>query len=121
LLGDSRLGIHHTAGVDTTTVDLNALQLSQSVALVVIGAAVLWSVSALIGLVGAIEGRPSRIWWSAALAAWWHTRQGRLPRDLTRFLDDAHRLGLLRAVGTVYQFRHAEFQDHLARYPSSDN
>ncbi|MFF5301355.1 hypothetical protein ACFY5F_18530 [Streptomyces sp. NPDC013161] len=30
------------------------------------------------------------------------------------FLDDAHRLGLLRAVGPVYQFRHAEFQDHLA-------
>jgi WD40 repeat protein len=30
------------------------------------------------------------------------------------FLDDAHRLGLLRAVGPIYQFRHADFQDHLA-------
>ncbi|MGW3820473.1 hypothetical protein [Streptomyces sp. NPDC005046] len=30
------------------------------------------------------------------------------------FLDDAHRLGLLRTVGPVYQFRHAELQDHLA-------
>lgn len=39
---------------------------------------------------------------------------GRLPFRLMPFLDDAHRLGLLRAVGPVYQFRHAEFQDHLA-------
>jgi hypothetical protein len=30
------------------------------------------------------------------------------------FLDDAHRLGLLRAVGPAYQFRHAELHDHLA-------
>jgi hypothetical protein len=29
------------------------------------------------------------------------------------FLDDAHRLGLLRTVGPIYQFRHAELQDHL--------
>jgi RecA/RadA recombinase len=38
----------------------------------------------------------------------------RLPRRLMPFLDDAHRLGLLRTVGAIYQFRHAEFQDHLA-------
>lgn len=25
-----------------------------------------------------------------------------------------HRLGLLRAVGPLYQFRHAELHDHLA-------
>jgi hypothetical protein len=31
------------------------------------------------------------------------------------FLDDAHRLGLLRTAGSVYQFRHAELQDHLAK------
>jgi hypothetical protein len=30
------------------------------------------------------------------------------------FLDDAYRLGLLRIVGPVYQFRHAALQDHLA-------
>jgi hypothetical protein len=41
-------------------------------------------------------------------------RAGRLPRRLMPFLDDAHRLGLLHAVGPVYQFRHAELQDHLA-------
>ncbi|HEX6076250.1 MAG TPA: NACHT domain-containing protein [Micromonosporaceae bacterium] len=42
-------------------------------------------------------------------------RAGHLPLRLMRFLDDAHRLGLLRAVGPIYQFRHAELQDHLAR------
>jgi hypothetical protein len=41
-------------------------------------------------------------------------RAGRLPRRLMPFLDDAHRLGLLHAVGPFYQFRHAELQDHLA-------
>ena len=41
-------------------------------------------------------------------------RKGRLPRNLMPLLDDAHRLGLLRAVGPIYQFRHAGFHDHLA-------
>jgi len=27
---------------------------------------------------------------------------------------DAHRLGILRQVGAVYQFRHAQLQDRLA-------
>ncbi|MEO3863801.1 hypothetical protein [Acrocarpospora sp. B8E8] len=39
----------------------------------------------------------------------------RLPWRLIAFLDDAHRLGMLRAVGPIYQFRHAELHDHLAR------
>jgi hypothetical protein len=39
---------------------------------------------------------------------------GRLPRHLMPFLDDAHRLGLLRAVGPIYQFRHTDLHDHLA-------
>ncbi|GAA4856237.1 NACHT domain-containing protein [Saccharopolyspora cebuensis] len=39
----------------------------------------------------------------------------RVPLRLMRFLDDAHRIGLLRAVGPVHQFRHAEVHDHLAR------
>ncbi|MER6005263.1 hypothetical protein ABT120_42425 [Nonomuraea angiospora] len=44
---------------------------------------------------------------------------GILPRALMSFLDDAHRLGLLRTVGPIYQFRHAELQDHLATLPTS--
>ncbi|MEU4228402.1 NACHT domain-containing protein [Nonomuraea sp. NPDC026600] len=38
----------------------------------------------------------------------------RLPLRLMRFLDDAHRLGLLRTIGPAYQFRHAALQDHLS-------
>ncbi|WP_206061538.1 hypothetical protein [Nonomuraea basaltis] len=43
----------------------------------------------------------------------------RLPWHLMDFLDDVHRLGLLRAVGPVYQFRHAALHDHLAAADSS--
>jgi transcriptional regulator with XRE-family HTH domain len=39
---------------------------------------------------------------------------GRLPLRLMTFLDDVHRAGILRQVGAVYQFRHAELQDRLA-------
>jgi hypothetical protein len=37
-----------------------------------------------------------------------------LPWRIMDFLDDAHRLGLLRAIGPIYQFRHAVLHDHLA-------
>lgn len=40
--------------------------------------------------------------------------RGRLPWAIAAFLDDAHRLGVLRQVGAVYQFRHALLRDHLA-------
>ncbi|ONI91564.1 hypothetical protein ALI22I_08040 [Saccharothrix sp. ALI-22-I] len=59
--------------------------------------------------------------WSAYLAV--TVRLGlrrKLPLRPMRFLDDMHRLGLLRAVGPVYQFRHAELQDHLTTSPDSD-
>ncbi|GGK78234.1 NACHT domain-containing protein [Planomonospora parontospora subsp. parontospora] len=42
------------------------------------------------------------------------TRATSLPVRLIPFLDDMHRLGLLRTTGPVYQFRHAELHDHLA-------
>ncbi|MBF8190211.1 hypothetical protein ITP53_31700, partial [Nonomuraea sp. K274] len=41
--------------------------------------------------------------------------KGRLPLRAMDFLDDAHRLGLLRTEGPYYQFRHIELQQHLAR------
>jgi len=43
-----------------------------------------------------------------------HAR-GRGPPRLLKFLDDAHRLGILREAGPVYRFRHAKPQDRLAR------
>ncbi|MEV6298427.1 NACHT domain-containing protein [Actinoplanes sp. NPDC051861] len=65
-------------------------------------------------VVGYIEGGHSRVWWSTWMATRWHAARGHLPDDPIVFLDDAHRLGLLRTIGPVYQFRHAEFQEHLA-------
>lgn len=43
----------------------------------------------------------------------WLAARGRLPLRLMRFLDDAHRRGVLRQVGAVYQFRHARLGDRL--------
>ncbi|MFF7476903.1 NACHT domain-containing protein [Streptomyces sp. NPDC008092] len=55
-----------------------------------------------------------RAWLVYSVTVGYAACRGDLPWRLMTFLDDAHRLGLLRAVGPVYQFRHAEFQDHLA-------
>ncbi|WFE39277.1 NACHT domain-containing protein [Micromonospora sp. WMMD998] len=39
----------------------------------------------------------------------------RLPWRLMPFLIDAHRRGVLRQIGAVYQFRHLRLQNHLAQ------
>ncbi|MBB6472112.1 hypothetical protein BJ992_001543 [Sphaerisporangium rubeum] len=54
-------------------------------------------------------------WLAFAATAWRLAERGDYPHNLMGFLDDAHRLGFLRVVGPVYQFRHAGLQDHLAR------
>lgn len=41
--------------------------------------------------------------------------RGWLPWHLWTFLEDAHRRGVLRQAGTVWQFRHALLQNYLAR------
>lgn len=59
---------------------------------------------------------------SVALTAWpfygiariWLPLRRRLPWQLRSFLADAHRRGVLRQVGAVYQFRHIELQHRLA-------
>jgi hypothetical protein len=40
--------------------------------------------------------------------------RGKVPLGLARHLDDAHRRGVLRCAGSVYQFRHALLRDRLA-------
>lgn len=65
------------------------------------------------GLTGLAFGQ-HRAWWAYQLTTWKLARAGHMPRRLMPFLDDCHRLGLLRAVGPIYQFRHAELHDHLA-------
>ncbi|GKQ35857.1 hypothetical protein ALMP_24000 [Streptomyces sp. A012304] len=45
---------------------------------------------------------------------------GRLPWALADFLEDAHRRGVLRQAGGVYEFRHARLQDRLAGRPAPE-
>ena len=65
------------------------------------------------GLTFGIAGQ-HRAWWAYLVATSKLAWAGHLPRRLMPFLDDCHRLGLLRAVGPIYEFRHAELHDHLA-------
>jgi len=53
-------------------------------------------------------------WGAFSLARVWLAAHDRLPRDLMAFSADAHRRGVLRQVGAVYQFRHIELQRRLA-------
>jgi len=49
--------------------------------------------------------------------------ESKTPLRTLSFLEDCHRLGLLRQVGPIYQFRHAMFQEYFAavRPPASDH
>jgi hypothetical protein len=54
-------------------------------------------------------------WGGFTLVRWWLAGTRRLPLRLMTFLNDAHiNRGVLRQVGAVYQFRHAELQRRLA-------
>jgi len=56
----------------------------------------------------------TRAWGNYFVHHVWLAATGRLPWRLMHFLDDAHRRGVLRQVGGVYQFRHARVQERLA-------
>ncbi|MFD8101105.1 NACHT domain-containing protein [Nocardia fluminea] len=60
-------------------------------------------------------GRTETAWLGFIAITRWLAYKRELPWGTMQFLDEAHRLGLLRSAGAVYQFRHAELQDHLAR------
>lgn len=72
-----------------------------------------------VGLVVGLGLMSSGAWFSYILSSCRLAAAGKLPLRLMDFLDDAHRLGLLRTSGPAYQFRHAEFHDHLIRTSSS--
>jgi len=73
----------------------------------------------VVGLPGGLAMLSSGAWLSYILALIWLAAFRQLPLRLMSFLADAHRLGLLRTTGPAYQFRHAEFHDHLARAAKS--
>jgi hypothetical protein len=66
------------------------------------------------GLAVGVAGFASRAWGGFCIARFWLAVRGKLPWRLMRFLDDAHRRGVLRQSGAVYQFRHARLRDRLA-------
>jgi hypothetical protein len=70
-------------------------------------------------VVGLLGGLVSSAWGKFAIARGWLALRGRLPWRLMAFLDDAHRRGVLRQAGAVYQFRHARLQDHLTATSSA--
>ncbi|MEU6790022.1 NACHT domain-containing protein [Nonomuraea angiospora] len=65
-------------------------------------------------LAGGLAGRESHAWIVFSMTKTRLAMKGRLPWRLGSSLDDLRRLGLLRSIGPLYQFRHAELQDHLA-------
>jgi hypothetical protein len=83
---------------------------------------IVWGI--LVGLAFGIEGAiGGGIGSSLAFSAWgqwvafarlWLPLRGRLPWAVMAFLDDACERGVLRRAGAVYQFRHAQLQEHLA-------
>ncbi|MFE2263550.1 NACHT domain-containing protein [Streptomyces griseosporeus] len=54
-------------------------------------------------------------WWSYKISHLYSFILGRLPLQFETFLEDMHRLGILRNVAGTYHFRHAELQDRLAQ------
>jgi hypothetical protein len=48
------------------------------------------------------------------IISWWLAIRGRAPWRFTRFLEDAHRVTVLRQSGATYEFRHKELQLRLA-------
>jgi hypothetical protein len=52
--------------------------------------------------------------WPVSLAFAQLAARGPTPARLMRFLEDARDRNVLRAIGPVYQFRHARLQDRLA-------
>jgi hypothetical protein len=68
---------------------------------------------ALFGLGAALMVLPGRAWGVFVACRLFLAARGRSPLRLMSFLDDAHRRGVLRQAGAVYQFRHARLQDRL--------
>jgi hypothetical protein len=72
-----------------------------------------------VGLAGGLgaalgHGLTTTSWGLLQCARLWWCSRNNLPWPLMAFLADAHRRGLLRQAGGVYQFRHALLRDRLA-------
>ncbi len=63
---------------------------------------------------GVIASFAASVWPYYVLTRTWLVLRRQLPWQLMDFLADAHRRGVLRQAGAVYQFRHIELQHRLA-------
>ena len=66
------------------------------------------------GLAVSLAAIMARAWGDYTICRIYLALNGRLPWRLMSFLDDAHKLGVLRQNGVNYQFRHVELQERLA-------
>jgi hypothetical protein len=74
-----------------------------------------WTVAGVGALIAlALLGVAGSAWWGYTATRIALAVSGRLPWSLASFLEDAHRRGVLRQAGGVYEFRHARLQDRLA-------
>jgi hypothetical protein len=68
----------------------------------------------LFGIVAIVLSFFQAAWPQYEIARAWLALRRRLPWRLMAFLADAHRRGVLRQAGPVYEFRHIELQHRLA-------
>lgn len=73
------------------------------------------------GLFTSLVVSKHRAWLTYLMVTAWLAYRRTLPWRLMPFLNEAHQLGLLRAVGPVYQFRHSELHDRLAAHARSES
>jgi len=73
-----------------------------------------FAVGLVFGLAVGLTMCLARAWGASVVTRTWLAARGSTPLRLMRFLDDAHRRGVLRQVGAVYQFRHARLEERLA-------
>nr|SBO93313.1 transcriptional regulator, XRE family [Nonomuraea gerenzanensis] len=104
--------------------NLTVMRIVSGLAVGVIGGFIVWRgqlnlIEGIgVGLVGLLFGLllgSHHAWLAYNLTVPRLATRGSLPLRAMDFLDDAHRLGLLRTEGPYYQFRHVELQQHLAR------
>ncbi|MFE9825471.1 NACHT domain-containing protein [Streptomyces sp. NPDC005791] len=62
----------------------------------------------------AVLGASSSAWCGFGASGVWLWGAGKLPWNVLGLLGEAHRLGVLRQSGAVYQFRHSRLQERLA-------
>lgn len=103
---------NHQFGLVVGLVVALAYGIGQSVLVGHTALIVSWSVAGI--ALGLAVGLVFPATWQVTLASAQLWRRGEAPVRLLRFLEDARKRDVLRTVGQVYQFRHAQLQDRLA-------